>query len=371
MANLTPEIAEDRIAVAIATMQPTRPEILRATRAHLALARCGQALRGHGRDMFHWSFETDQIQEFWSHSWHGPKGRKIMTIILLNNALAAAILSTSASICLGVLYAFGYLPVLDFGAEFRSPVSGWSQWGGQLVYFVILFLWPNRKTIFLDVLCIDQTDARAKTEALLSMGAFLKRSKSLIVFWDSTYSARLWCLFELAAYLHSRDGTRPRLFIYPTILGPCVLSVTMALSLVFILMSFLGDSDADFFKAMIGVFVCLCFYASVHTFRGYFQSIRECQVEMKDFKFEKALCWCCSVNHVEHGQEINLCDRQILRRCITKWFGSTAKFEEQVRIEMDKRLSSQLRGLLSYKQVVLAMVPLLWGIIETWPAADS
>ena len=92
-----------------------------------------------------------------------------MTVILLNNALAAAILS-GASICLGVLYAFGYLPVWDFGAEFRSSGAGVSG------------VASCRKSIFLDVLCIDQMDKGKKAEALLSMGAFLKRSKSLIIF---------------------------------------------------------------------------------------------------------------------------------------------------------------------------------------------
>lgn len=43
----------------------------------------------------------------------------------------------------------------------------------------------------------------------------------MLVLWDPTYVERLWCVFELAAFLKSREsGTATKLFIRPTILGP-------------------------------------------------------------------------------------------------------------------------------------------------------
>ena len=64
---------EALVAKTIASMQPTSPEMIRAVPAHFVLARCGMPLRGSRQSLVHWSSETAEIQEFWSHSWHGPR----------------------------------------------------------------------------------------------------------------------------------------------------------------------------------------------------------------------------------------------------------------------------------------------------------
>lgn len=42
--------------------------------------------------------------------------------------------------------------------------------------------------------------------ALVSLGGFLKNSKSLLVLLDASYTRRLWCIIELAAYLKCHEG---------------------------------------------------------------------------------------------------------------------------------------------------------------------
>lgn len=292
-----------------------------------------------------------------------------MTVLLRNNSTAAFLLSSLAAGILGVLFALGHLPELTI-AEFSAQTSLWIQYGGTVVYFTTLLFWPNRKRIFLDTLCINQHDEEEKIHALVSMAAFLKRSDSLVVFWDFTYARRLWCVFELAAFLHTRPQGQPqRLIIQPAIMGPCFLSVTVALSILFVLVGFVGDGDRIFFRVTVGVLASFCFYTSISTFRSYFLSIKQCQREMKEFELERASCECCTLNHVSPEGELMACDRKILGTCIEQWFGSVAEFEGRVRAEMETRLSSQLWSeMMSYKQCLVSMVPLLWGTMDLYLA---
>ena len=97
-----------------------------------------------------------------------------------------------------------------------------------------------------------------KAEGILSIGGFLRSSKSLLVLWDPTYVPssrsvidmmvaqvgnphthrcpqavavcsttkvrRLWCIFEYAAFVKSHEGQDPAVVkIRPTFLGPCTL----------------------------------------------------------------------------------------------------------------------------------------------------
>ena len=92
-------------------MEATRPDIIRAAPASSALACCARPLRGFGgRSFFHYSrpiSRTTRIKEFWSHSWHGPRWMVVMTVLLLNNSLAALVISTLVSFLLGLFLCHG------------------------------------------------------------------------------------------------------------------------------------------------------------------------------------------------------------------------------------------------------------------------
>ena len=62
--------------------------------------------------------------------------------------------------------------------------------GGTFVTIVTLICWQCRTPVFVDVMCIHQSDPGLKAEALLSMGALLQSSESLHVWWDETFVER-------------------------------------------------------------------------------------------------------------------------------------------------------------------------------------
>merc|ERR1712232_854793 len=63
-------------------------------------------------------------------------------------------------------------------------------------------------------------DADMKMEAVRCMGAMVKNSERMIVLLDETYASRLWCVFELAAFLHVHpDSFLKHLFVCPVFAG--------------------------------------------------------------------------------------------------------------------------------------------------------
>eukprot|EP00439_Symbiodinium_sp_Y106_P009296 s7945_g1.t1 len=57
---------------------------------------------------------------------------------------------------------------------------------GALCYYLTLLLWHRRKLVFLDIACIHQTEEVLKFQGLVSIGAFLKKSRTLPVLSDVT-----------------------------------------------------------------------------------------------------------------------------------------------------------------------------------------
>ena len=195
----------------LARMGITSPEIIRAVPVRNLFGAFARPLRTHG-DYYHLSQVTTRIAAFWSHSWHGSTRRKIFTAFFLYKGTAATFFSTVAAIFCYVAFGLGILPD-DRGS------SWWCLSVGSLTYMLVMLVWQPQQLVFLDRVCISQTDPELQTEGLLSLGGILKSSDQMLVLWDSSWAQRLWCIFELAAFLNSRPpGGRTNISIRPTML---------------------------------------------------------------------------------------------------------------------------------------------------------
>ncbi|CAE7907224.1 unnamed protein product [Symbiodinium necroappetens] len=274
------------------------------------------------------------------------------------------------------LFAAGVLP-MEFVEWTDNPdimqyplVSYWATATGFIVYCFILLFWQRGHRIFLDTLCVKQDDTTWKALALLSMPALLKSSDSLLVLWDPTYTRRLWCCFEIAAFLHSRPiGQKASVRVRPTLLGVGFISILMALAIVLLVLVFVpGDPDkgrtgnqAVMWPLMAGCSF-VAFYFSVMQLRKFFRSVEMIQSELQDFRFDNCSCHCCATNH----QFSQTCDRRILTICISKWFGSIDRFEDLMRSEVLACLTEQLAtNILTYREFVVMSVPVLWHFLDT------
>ena len=138
--------------------------------------------------MYAWSEEALEINEFWSHSWQAALWMKYLNLLLLYHAFPACLVSMLAALLAAGVFMSGALP----------PVGNFCMYVGIAVYWLTLLVFRRQTRVFLDIACIDQQDSKLKFEGLVSMGAVLKRSQSMLVLWDSTYVKRLWLCPSLA-----------------------------------------------------------------------------------------------------------------------------------------------------------------------------
>ena len=71
---------------------------------------------------------------------------------------------------------------VDTPSMFRMPhpqCNAQLSWWGIFSYLLTLLLWRPWKSVFLDIGCINQEDASAKTQGILSMGGILKQSRTM------------------------------------------------------------------------------------------------------------------------------------------------------------------------------------------------
>lgn len=119
----------------------------------------------------------------------------LIVLRLLNRQLSPTrFIGSFFALAMMTLSALGILPGYD-----RQPALGQRQvyivgpWGlcvGVMVTSLVLFFHRPRGLIFLDRICIHQTDSHLKTEGVINMCAFLKNSESMLVLWDATYVER-------------------------------------------------------------------------------------------------------------------------------------------------------------------------------------
>eukprot|EP00930_Biecheleria_cincta_P076123 TRINITY_DN6332_c0_g1_i1.p1 TRINITY_DN6332_c0_g1~~TRINITY_DN6332_c0_g1_i1.p1 ORF type:complete len:593 (+),score=73.61 TRINITY_DN6332_c0_g1_i1:55-1833(+) len=365
-----------------------RPDVLRATSAAIPLKCCGRILWQKDSEVFYnRSFVVRNIDEFWSHSWHGEAWQKIVTLMVLKNGPPAIAAGTCAAALAMFLSVAGILPPLLVTEIVDSTYSysAWSLLAGILISSAVFILWRPGQTVFLDKVCIHQTDAKLKVDGITSIGGFLNNSSSMLVLWDSSYISRLWCIFELAAFLqnvkvtasssssvskhpHDSTGAQDCLLVRPVTLGPFTLGVYLTTI----------SHGAMHLIPRTTWLMRLCFqivpvFCSIHVFRGYAHSVHTLGHELQDFSMKQTTCGCCAINHVhpETGTEI-MCDRFVVEACIRSWFGQIAIFEDYVRSNFGVKLRQQLgmKCAFPYSWALCALSPVLWAEMDAISAVS-
>ncbi|CAE7367070.1 unnamed protein product [Symbiodinium sp. CCMP2592] len=364
----------------LTNMRSTRPEIVRAVSARHALWIWGQAFRANGMNrmghLHKYSRATRRIEEFWSHSWHWKPWMKSTTALLVSNGSAAAVLGMASSVLAAVLLERQILPVDNLGWQRYFSGSHWTLLFGTLAYYLALIFWPSQRRVFLDIICIDQDSPSAKGEALLSIGAILKSSSRMLILWDSTWMERLWCVFELAGWLHSRkQGTAGKRNVgaRPVLLGPLLVASNLSLVLMLLGVEPIMSYGPWWTVAtyLIPLSMVLPFFLALsHIGRAFCRSMDDLQQALATFSAGQTKCGCCDRGHLDGNGKPVACDREVLFRCIELWYGDLDRFEVHVRGDVRTALLEQLTSpLFLYGHVVGAASPVMWFYLGNsyWP----
>ena len=362
------------MATYVARMEVLRPEVMRVTRAHKALGRCGRALRSWTDDNYFFgeSFASAKISCFWSHSWHGRRWMKIFSLMLRYNGLPSAIIGSFTALTMIVLFSCGLLPGLSRLDDNDPRWSTWSLAGGFAGAVITFFLWRPRQLVFLDRVCISANNVGLKAASIFSLAGILKKSDQMLVLWDPTWSDRLWCVFELAAFLKSKATSEQVIIILPTFLGPCSIGLFIGVFLVMLPATTVPmrehTSWGRYFilVPLSGTFLLLFIsgYVIAAAFRAYFRSVEKLKKDLSEISFDETRCSCCDCGHVQRGAHM-MCDREIVKECVSIWFGSEEAFEDYVRSEVLVTIVAGLHDRTFTRGWSLSVAsPILWAFLD-------
>ena len=189
------------------------------------------------------STPVDHIDSFVSHTWNTRRRKKFMALSLHFGFPLAYASVWLVGCAISTLGALGVLPFAEMESVTilhgpPSPPSGpHAKVLCPVVFWLVLFLHQDlvprpscrRHHIFLDKVCIHQTDTKLQKEGIAHLAMFLLFSGQLVVLEGDDYLERLWTVYELATFLTLQpDG---RVVILPVNLPMGVVALTMSVML--------------------------------------------------------------------------------------------------------------------------------------------
>jgi len=307
------------------------------------------------------------IDAFLSHEWMTPGWLKMAGLAFYLNtprAVAAAVLVHAVlhALELAGAYTFPIPPVhgdtrMFDGSEVVPSMRLQMHCAlPMLVFFLVLrygqeLPWGTRYC-FLDKTCIHQTDEAKKAIGIKQLGAFLRYSEHMVVLWQPKYFTRLWCVYELAAFMHMNKDCR-RVSFLPLKLSVFAIALNVFHSVATICFcillpwTLLLPEHAEWVAEVVPkaaqypylwlVCVVLNFvglYALTSPFfwmfcKWHMRDRKELLQQVRTFEFEKAEC-------------LKESDREFVQEQIEHWFGEVAQFEHYVRTAVAERVEEML-----------------------------
>ncbi|CAE8714632.1 unnamed protein product [Polarella glacialis] len=391
------------------TSGPLAADLRLAVGLDKVLRRFGQELRRNGTKSGCRGTQADRIGTFISHDWGSRGSLKFMSLLLIFNSRAAAVIAVSVSVTVALLEAYDVMPRKSaerlVGGRRYITQSGEASLCGLVAYLFILCFWQRilslcgrSASVFLDKLCIDQENEEQKERAILGLAGFLDISDRLLILWSPNYFDRLWCTYELASWLRlsgMKDTT-----VMPIHLAPALFAITFSLwsSIIIFIYAptirgyFLGSdvrrngSDLLTFDVVSGVAAFLCAIVGgvilpTHLSRHLANSLRLLPQQLERFSIRETNCFCCSHHHVHPETKKHLpCDRQLIFKMLMQWqqdFTGSAEsvatleaFDFRIRQKLEPWVLRHIGGAHVPFRMLLATssVPLMCSTIDYIPA---
>lgn len=402
VSNAFSEAESHRSASIATTMSTDVPDgLLKAVRLDVALERLGS----------HWSssspsasttspaVEVTHIDSFISHDWQTGRWAKLAALSFAYNYRAAGIGSVicGAASCYVELNSpswtrwrstAGTTAATVDGTYYRPAWPRWSPFAFPVSLVFLLLYWQvfrryvrcQDEMVFLDKLCINQTDDDLKRQGILALAGFLRHSTRLHVLWSRRYFTRLWCTYELASWVHLGKSMET-VDLLPVARAHLVLLLTISLMIVMMIYFFTRvffeyeEISTIVLILVMGPLLLFLTTAITITARNLVCDMRDMPQQLSHFSIRASKCFCCDVNHrhPDTGQVLQ-CDREIVYATLRDWYGgssdaadaidtdvSVLQFDKLVRDGLSREVAKRAGSkTLRYSYAMFAASPLVW-----------
>ncbi len=204
---------------------------------------------------------------------------------------------------------------------------------------------------------------------ILALPSFLHRSEQLTILWSPEWNSRLWCLFELAAFIRMHPASAKPIRLVPVKIGRIILSqmfcsvlvqlicwVSLEITGTFTQSAMLdllnpdietnetngGDEHLpqvrqqlfEFYVVMFSIFgIMALLILPSFTYMGQvnMKDLAALPVQLWNFRVQDCKCFCCSNSHRDPttGETLQ-CDRLLVHRMLAKWFSASEETEDDL-----------------------------------------
>eukprot|EP00929_Paragymnodinium_shiwhaense_P102093 TRINITY_DN65289_c0_g1_i1.p1 TRINITY_DN65289_c0_g1~~TRINITY_DN65289_c0_g1_i1.p1 ORF type:complete len:580 (+),score=54.04 TRINITY_DN65289_c0_g1_i1:112-1851(+) len=406
--DVTPSQASENLAI-LQLATTLRADLLRGVTLVEAMSGCCRHYRSRavrGSD-FELSAPAPELDAFVSHDWATSHWQKYFALSHLYNGQAACICSLAVAfvaslIQLSLIVTCGIDSSAAAALSFESGPEervGWlAQVAASCVWFVV-FIWWQRirsclgipaKLVFLDKLCIHQTDQDRKLEGIYGLAGFLRASGNLVVLWSPRYFTRLWCAYELAAWYALHGKLNHNVIFYPLSLSSKILTWFL---LMFMMTSLANRITLPFLFEVVSI---LGLGAAIRMSRRSNLELAHLHDYLDSFSIESTNCYCCSVDHRDPRTGFALmCDRRLVYTQLAEWQGKERgkhkgaekeheagvpssngeTFNEQHFVDFDRKIRTYIKAsmlksvTLTYQQTLFLSMPTLFMFADALPFA--
>ena len=169
----------------------------------------------------------------------------------------------------------------------------------------------------------------------------------------------------MAGFMHTqqRDASK-HLEVCPVFVGPALIFGHAGFCAMFLIFFF---TEIDIMEVqlegglVLGALMLPCLTTLAYVVLLHCHSIEVMQQQVRCFTIERSFSQCCVDKHLDSNGQRILCDRDVILRCISAWFGSPEQFEDMVRTKLLRQLVYQLANhTFSYWRILQAMSPVMW-----------
>jgi len=175
------------------------------------------------------SLATPSHHRFISYNWSGSRQSKWWTLIYLLNFrkfFSATVAGWVAAMGVGVPLFVWSGPARAWVSSSLEPPNVWAMYNtlyvvitlvaALLLVFGQVLPFSDRRPVFLDRLCISQTDRKLREEGVAAIGAILQKTERLTYFGSERYFERLWCVYEVATFICRHGDAASIEIMFPT-----------------------------------------------------------------------------------------------------------------------------------------------------------
>jgi len=278
-------------------------DLLRGVELHRVLRRLGTIFKDSkgSQSTYDMSNVTTDIDQFLSHNWCVPWWKKFIALACYFNINLSIILTSMLVLVCSSLCILGSCPTV-YPQNLKPFPSGYLLRVFAIPFFLFCLAFVRQLTgllscgtfgnnmTFLDKVCINQVDPAIQKKGIEKLGAFIAKSREMVVLYTDVYLIKLWTVYEVATHLAMKNVRTMKVvpvFKYGAWVSCLITMYILELLTLFSRTNFPHLKHAKYYIAFVMGFIYMRF-----VLRKWARLRGKIRGRLRNFSVQECLCFC-------------------------------------------------------------------------------